>query len=395
MDVALRPGSLSRSILLTLFGLFFILQLSSCSRGATAVADAQSAGRGGRGAGSDAVPVDTAPAVVKAMPVNVRAVGNVEASSTVDVRSQVSGQLLSVGFTEGQDVTAGQLLFTLDPRPFQAALKQAQAALAKDQAQAKNAEAQRGRSADLLKSGLVAQSAYDAMAASAAALHAAADADAAQVENATLQLQYTKITAPVSGRTGALLVHQGALVRANDATPLVVINQLAPIYVSFSVPSHLLSEIRSQRAREALPVEAVVSGSSDPPSRGTVSFIDNAVDRTTDTVRLKATFANADHRLWPGQFVEVTLRLAVDPRAVVVPAVAVQPGQQGSFVFVVKPDDTVEQRPVTVNRTDGDEAVIQSGVEAGDVVVTDGQLRLTPGARVSIKNASSKPGSGR
>jgi membrane fusion protein, multidrug efflux system len=395
MDVVSRPGSWSRAIPLALTGLSFVLLLTSCSRGPSAAADAQSAGRGGRGRGDSAVPVDTAPVVVKAMPVNLQAVGNVEASSTVEVRSQVTGALLSVGFTEGQEVTAGQLLFTLDPRPFEATLRQVQAALAKDQAQVRNAQAQRDRNADLLKQGLVAQSDYDALVASAAALQASADADAAQVENAKLQLQYTKIAAPVSGRTGALLVHPGALVRANDVSPLVVINQLAPIYVSFSVPSRLLSEIRAEQARGALPVQAVVSGASDPPSSGRVTFLDNAVDQATDTVRLKATFANRDRRLWPGQFVEVTLRLALESHAVVVPAVAVQPGQQGSFVFVVKPDSTVEERPVTVDRTDGDVAVIRTGLRGGEVVVTDGQLRLTPGARVSVKTASPKPGSAR
>jgi membrane fusion protein, multidrug efflux system len=396
MDVVdLRPGPVLRSIALTLLGLALVLPPTSCSSGPSTVADAQSAGHEGRGGASAAVPVDTAPVVVKTMPVDLQAVGNVEASSTVEVRSQVTGQLLSVGFSEGQDVAAGQLLFALDSRPFEAALKQAQAALAKDQAQAKNADAQRARNADLLKRGLVAQSDYDALVASAAALHAAADADEAQVDNAKLQLQYTRITAPVSGRTGALLVHQGALVRSNDTTPLVVINQLAPIYVSFSVPSRLLSEIRSERDRGPLAVEAVVSGSSNPSSHGAVSFIDNAADQTTDTVRLKATFANADRRLWPGQFVEVTLRLAVDPHAIVVPAVAVQPGQQGSFVFVVKPDNTVEQRPVTVLRIGGDEAVIGTGLQAGEIVVTDGQLRLTPGAHISVKNSGAKAESGR
>ena len=318
----------------------------------------------------------------------LHAIGNVEAASTVDVRSQVSGELLSVGFEEGRDVTAGQLLFTIDPRPFQLALQQAQAALDKDTAQAKNVEAQLNRAERLFKAGLISQADYDTATAQANTLKGTLAADRTQIENAQLQLQYTRIVAPVSGRTGALLIHKGALVRANDASPLVVINQIVPALVSFAVPSRTLADIRGNRER--LRVEAVPSGSTDPPSVGAVTFIDNAVDPASDTIRLKASFPNADKRLWPGQFVEVALQLSIEPHAIVVPSAAVQPSQQGATVFIVKPDQTVEIRPVTVARTEGTDAVIATGLQAGEVVVTDGQLGLTAGARVSVKSPTGR-----
>jgi multidrug efflux system membrane fusion protein len=325
------------------------------------------------------------------MTVKLRSVGNVEASSTVEVRPQVSGELLSVDFTEGQDVRQGQLLFTIDPRAFDAALKQAEAALDRDTAQAKNLEAQHTRLANLLKQGLVSQADYDSAAASAAAMQASIAAGRAAVETARLQRQYTRITAPVGGRTGALLVHPGSLVRANDAAPLVVINRLNPAFVSFSVPARLLPRLRRGDSERALGVEAAPAGGTEGTSTGTVTFVDNAVDPSTDTIRLKATFPNTDRRLWPGAFVDVTLQLSVDQQATVVPSKAVQPSQQGEFVFVVRSDQTVEARSVKVAWTDGDEAVIETGVKAGETVVTDGQLRLTPGARITVKADEKRP----
>jgi len=275
-------------------------------------------------------------------------------------------------------------LFSLDPRPLESTLKQLQATLEKDTAQAKNAQAQLERSTRLLKAGLIAQSDFDTASAQSRSLEAQLSADAAQIESARLQLQYTKIIAPVSGRTGALLVHKGALIRANDAAPLVVINQIVPALVSFAVPSRTLAAVRASRTR--LRAEAVASGSKDAPSVGTVTFVDNAVDPASDTIRLKASFPNADKRLWPGQFVEVALQLSIDEHAIVVPSAAVQPSQQGATIFVVKADQTVEVRPVTVARTEGNDAVIATGLQAGEVVVTDGQLGLTAGARVSVKS---------
>jgi multidrug efflux system membrane fusion protein len=369
-----------------------MLLLSGCSQG-TPAAGAPAAGGGGGGdkagrGGPAAVAVTVAPVVVKPMAVKMRAVGNVEASSTVEVRAQVTGELRSVEFTEGQDVRKGQLLFTIDPRPFEAALKQSEAALARDTAQSKNLEAQRARLENLLKSGLVARADYEAAVTSVSAMQASLNAGAATVEQARLQLQYTKILAPIDGRTGALLAHPGSIVRANDQSALVIINQLQPAFVSFAMPARLLPNLRTESGRRRLPVEAVPSGSSEKPSTGTVAFIDNAVDSGSDTIRLKASFPNAERRLWPGAFVDVTLQMSIDPDAIVVPTAAVQPSQQGLFVFVVKSDQTVETRPVKIAWTEGNETVISEGVRPGETVVTDGQLRLTPGAKVSLKPAS-------
>jgi multidrug efflux system membrane fusion protein len=330
--------------------------------------------------------VTTAAALQKPMALNLRVVGNVEASSTVDIGSKVSGQLSRVGFAEGQEVAAGDVLFEIDPTPFKVAVEQAEAALARDTAQAKGAAMQLARSDDLLSRGLVAKSDHDAIATQVQAYQGTLAADQAMVDNARLQLTYTKIPAPVSGRTGALLVHPGSLVRANDASPLVVINQIAPIFVSFAVPARLLPQLTDERARGTLVVRAQPPGGPDvPPSTGSVTFVDNQVDQTTDTIRLKATFENKERRLWPGAFVDVIVQLAVNPRATVVPNAAVQVGQQGQYIYVLKSDQTVEPRPVVIAWTEGEESVIQSGIQPGDTVVTDGQLRLIPGLRVSVK----------
>ncbi len=376
-----------RSSATVVAGLALLLQLSSCSGAEPAAAGAS--GAGGRGAGrgggdSTAVPVTTARVTEQAVPLEVTTIGSGEALSTVEVRAQVTGQLTSVEFTEGQDVVKGQLLFTIDPRTFQVAVKQAEAALAKDQAQAKNAEAARTRSEDLFKRELVSRSDYDTATASAAAAAATVQQDQATLESARLQLQYTKIEAPVSGRTGALLAHQGSLVRNGDANPLVVINQIAPIRVAFAVPGQYLSQVRAGQGRAPLDVVARLQGGTHTAT-GRVTFIDNAIDTTTGTIKLKATFPNADHQLWPGALVEVRLRLSVDPHAIVVPATAVQNGQQGQFVFVVGSDRTVAMRPVEISRQAGANAVVTSGLKVGEEVVTDGQLRLVPGAKVTVK----------
>jgi multidrug efflux system membrane fusion protein len=375
------------------------------------------------------VPVVTARAVSKAVPVTIPAVGTAEPLATVEIRSQVTGQLSEVHFREGQDVRKGAPLFTLDARPFQAALQQAQAVLARDSAQAKNAQSQRARYEDLFNRGLIPRDQFETQMANATALEATLAADQAQIENAQLNLQYTRIVAPISGRTGALNVHAGDLVRANDTAPLVVINQVAPIYVSFSVPGRYLPDIRRFQAQQPLRIEARIQpggtpgapqvappapgalpaagtdGASlplkaDPSTReslasGTVSFIDNSVDPTTGTIRMKGTFANADHALWPGLFVQITLVLRNDPSAIVVPAAAVQVSQAGQYVFVVKPDRTVEVRNITVERQQGEEMVIASGIAPGDEVVTDGQLRLTTGATVTTGTRGEGAGAGR
>jgi len=364
-----------------------LVAAASCSGGA---ADAPGAGAAagagsGRGRGDAGVPVSTARASEKPMPVEVTTVGTAEPLSTVEIRSQVTGQLLTVEFAEGADITKGQLLFTIDPRPFEVALRQAEAARDKNSATLANAEALKKRNDSLLQNRLISQADYDASVTNVAALKATLAADGAAVDNARLQLQYTKITAPVTGRAGALLVNQGSLVRSADASPLVVIKQMAPIRIAFAVPGQYLAQVRAGQARRPLPVVAKTAGDSATTSTGEVSFIDNTVDQSTGTIRLKGTFANADRRLWPGDLVQVTLQLAVDPRAIVVPATAVQNGQQGQYVYLVGKDSTVSMQPVKVSRTTGSDAVVESGVSVGDEVVTDGQLRLVPGARISVK----------
>jgi multidrug efflux system membrane fusion protein len=363
--------------------------------------------------------------------VTIPAVGSAEPIATVQIRGQVTGQLSKIHFTEGQEVQKGAPLFTLDARPFEAALQQAQAVLARDTAQTKNAQSQRVRYEDLFKRGLIPRDQYETQMATAAALESTLEADQAAIENAKLNLQYTRIVAPISGRTGSLNVHEGDLVRANDTTPLVIINQVAPIYVTFSVPGRYLPEIRRYQAQQGLKIEARIQAAgtpgapqvappnagatsidtseggtkADPPppsptaatatiEAGTVSFIDNTVDPTTGTIKMKGTFGNADHALWPGLFVQVTLILRTDPNAIVVPSVAVQSTQAGQFVFVVSPDRTAEVRNVTVERQQGDESVITHGLRPGEEVVTDGQLRLTSGSRVSTGTRGDGAGGG-
>jgi membrane fusion protein, multidrug efflux system len=384
-------------------------------------------GRGGRGGGGP-VPVITGHVEKKAVPVTIPAVGTAEALQTVQVRAQVTGQLSGIHFAEGQELRKGQLLFTIDPRPFQAALEQSQAVLARDTATAKNSQSQQTRYEDLFKRGLIPRDQYETQMATASAQQATLAADQAAVETARLNLQYTSISAPIAGRAGALTVHQGDLVRQNDTTPLLVINQMAPIYVGFSVPGRYLSDIRRYQAQRSLKVQARLQGSPTGPTQiavgtpnarpgdappptalptpaagatagpapeeGAVSFIDNAVDPTTGTIKLKATFPNTSHSLWPGLFVQVVLLLTTDRDALVVPATAVQESQQGTYVYVIKPDRTAEMRNVQVDRQQGEETVIAQGLTAGEEVVTDGHLRLTPGARVTTQADAGSRGRG-
>lgn len=339
-----------------------------------------------------AVPVRVASAAQKDVPIAIRVIGNVEAYLMVEVRSLVAGAITQVKFREGQDVKKGDLLFVIDPRPYEAALRQAEANLAKDLAQAKNAEEEAKRYAYLVEKEYVAKQEYDQYRTNAEALAATVEADRAAVQNARVQLTYCYIHAPVTGRAGSILVQLGNVVKANDV-PLVTINQIHPIYVSFSVPEKNLPEIKKYMARAKLSVKAVIAGDEKDPEEGVLTFIDNTVDMTTGTVRLKGTFENETGRLWPGQFVNVILTLTTQPNAIVVPSRAVQTGQQGQFVFVVKPDQTVEVRPVEAGRSVNEETVIDRGLSAGEVVVTDGQLRLFPGAKVEVnpEPAGAKP----
>jgi multidrug efflux system membrane fusion protein len=355
--------------------------------GCTGEAVRQTPGGGsGRGRGADAtVPVTVAQVVQKSMPIEIRVIGTVEPYSVVSVHAQITGQLKDVNFKEGEDVSKDQLLFALDRRPFEASLMQAEANLQRDIAQAANAKAVAQRYADLAARGIATTEQVETSRSSAAALEATVEADRAAVESVKVQLQYATITSPIAGRTGALMVHEGNLVRAQDTAPLVVINQVAPIYVSFAIPESRLAELKRFLALGTLAVEAQPPNDDAVPSNGHITFVDNNVDQTTGTIRIKATFTNQDRRLWPGQFVNVIVALTRDLTAVVVPTAAVQVGQQGQYTYVVKPDHSVEYRAVVVERTAGLETVIKSGLKPSETVVTDGHLRLVAGSRVSIK----------
>ena len=387
------------------------------------------------------VPVLVAEAVRRDVPLDVNVIGTVQALTTVGVKSQVSGQVVKVNFTEGQDVKADQLLFTIDPRPFAAALaqakanvgrdtaqmRQAEAALAqrqaevqqamanleRDQAQLENARVQERRYKTLVEKELVARELYDQFRTNLSALEATLNADRAAVENAraaaqaaaagvenaraviqadeamvetaNLNVGYTTIRAPMDGRTGNLMLQAGNVVKANDDNPMVVIAQVHPIYVSFAVPQQHLTAIKQYSAAGPVKVRATAPGAAKP-AVGRLTFVNNTVDPTTGTIQLKATFDNAENVLWPGQYVDVVLTLTTQP-AVVVPSQAVQPGQQGPYVFVVTPDLTVQPRLLELGRRLATETIITKGLAPGERVVTDGQLRLVPGSRVEIKSA--------
>lgn len=333
------------------------------------------------------VPVTIGAAVQKNIPIQARAIGSVEAYSTVSVKTMIGGQILKVGFSEGQDVRKGDLLFEIDPAPYQAALKMAEAARARDIALKDNAEREVRRYASLVEKELIPRQQYDQFASSASALEATVQADTAAVENARVQLAYCFIRSPIDGRTGSLLVQSGNVVKANDAT-LVTINQVTPIRVSFFIPEQYLADVRKYKAAGTLKVEAMPQDGKAGAVPGTLSFIGNAVDPATGTIQLKGTFPNTDRRLWPGQFANVVLTLTVRSGAVTVPSQAIQTGQQGQYVFVVRPDHTVEARPLSTGEVFEGETVIVKGILAGEKVVTDGQLRLVPGATVEAKKGT-------
>jgi RND family efflux transporter, MFP subunit len=363
-----------------------------------------------------AVPVTVATVSLETVPLQVSAIGRTEAYSTVSVTSQAEGLMTKVYFTEGQFVKKGDLLFNIDPRPSQAGLagtvanqskavsdqRQAEATLAKDQAQAKTAAVQAQRYEYLYKQGVVSKDQYDQVRTNAEALAGVAKADQAAVASARdsvnaakaavqasqVQVSYTEIRAPIDGRTGSLMIHQGNIVKANDTNPLVVINQVNPIYVTFSVPESQLPDIKRYMAAGPVQVSATIPNDSGPAEQGALTFVDNAVDPATGTVKLKGTFENTQQRLWPGQFVNVSVTLSTQPNAIVVPSAVVQTGQQGRYVFVVKDDQTVEMRNVQVQRTTGEKSIIASGLSPGETVVADGQLRLRPGSKVKVTDAA-------
>ena len=358
------------------------------------------------------VPVTVGEVLEKTIPVQLTAVGNAMAYTSVGIKSQISGQLVEVRFKEGQDVRKGDLLFVIDARPFEAALRQAEAALGqrqaevrqaqaaveRDSAQLENARVQERRYRELVAKELIAREQYDTLNTNMTAMQATVESDRAQVENAKaafqaaqanvdnarLQLAYTTIHAPIDGRTGNLLVQNGNILKANDDNPIVVINQVHPIYVSFSVPEQNLAEIKKYRATGSLQVVARPPRQKETLATGELTFVNNTVDTTTAMIQLKATFANENNVLWPGQFVDVAM-VITSRTAIVVPSQAIQPGQQGPYVFVVKPDQTVESRLVTPGVRLGAETIVEKGLKPAERVVTDGQLRLVPGARIEAR----------
>lgn len=332
-----------------------------------------------------AVPVTVGQASTQTVPLQVRVVGNVEARATVEVRARVSGQLAQVHFQEGQEVRKGAPLFTIDQIPYQIALRQAEARLQKNLSLALTAREKESRYRTLTGEGLTSRQDYDLIKAEAESLEASVAADRAAVEESRLQLTWSRITAPLAGRTGSLLAHVGDLVAANGSQPLLVIHQIEPIDVSFTIPERDLAKIRGALAAGKLPVSVLLPGEESQPETGELSFVDNAVDTKSGTIRLKASFANTNRRLWPGQFVTVLITLASFDNATVVPAAAVQTGQKGTFVFVARADGSAELRPVKAGITVKEVTVINEGVKPGETVVTDGHLRLYPDAKLDIK----------
>ena len=330
-----------------------------------------------------AIPVTVSKVTQRAMPVQLTAIGNV-GGYTVSVEAQVAGELLEVHFKEGDFVHQGQLLFTIDPRPYEAALAQTEATLLRDKAVAANGRAQAQRISKLLTDGVVSPSDADSSTSAAAAAEATVSADEAALKTAQLNLEYCKIYSPMDGRTGAVLVKPGNLVKVADV-PIVVIKRLSPIPVDFTVPQEYLREITKHLTAKPLRVEATLPNSLGPPEIGKLVFVENAVDTTTGTIRLRALFENSSSALWPGLYVNTVMTLAEESNATVIPSQAIIAGQQGSLVYVVRADGTVAPRAVVSSRSVGGQAVIDKGLQPGETVVTDGQVRLVPGAKVQIK----------
>ena len=363
-----------------LMSLAGLMLLSSCKHEATPVASAAS---------RQAVPVTVAAVVREDVPEQIRTIGNVEAMAVITIKPQVDGHLIKANFTEGQEVKAGDLLLEIDPRPYQAALAEAEATLARNAIVAEDAERAAQQMAEALRGKAMSQREADKARAGANAARAQVQSDAALVDAAKLKLEYCSIHAPIDGRAGALMAKPGNVVEANQ-TELVQINQVDPIYVSFAMPEQHLAPIRANQTHGPLTVDVIIPGDSGEPVLGELTFIDNRVDMSTGTIRLKATFANQERRLWPGQFVNVILTVATQRNALLTPASAVQSGQKGQYVFVAKADNTVEQRSVSVGSTVGDRTVILQGLTEGEIVVTDGQLRLVPGAAIQV-NTNAPP----
>jgi len=334
--------------------------------------------------GPPAIPVTVEPVDQRLVPFRIQAIGNVEAYSTVAVKARVDGQIIQVGFKEGEEVRKGQALFKIDPRPFEAALRQAEANALRDTAAAEQARSQEKRYQDLLDKNFVSKEAYAQIRTNATTAEATARASQAALDNAKLSVEYCTITAPIEGYAGKIQIQLGNLVKANDVNPLVVINQVHPIYVNFAVPEQRLAEVREHMAANPLSVDALAPGSDQAAATGVLIFVDNAVDPSTGTIRLRARFANKENSLWPGQFVGVSVRLFEQPDAIVIPSTAVQTGPEGQYVYVVGKDNVADVRKIEVERTDGDHTIVANGLTKGEQVVTRGQLRLGPKTRVQI-----------
>jgi len=402
-------------ITISLAGLLGVL--IGCTSGQVS-ATGPGGGRGGKKGGGGDVPVTVATATEKTVPVEIQVIGNVEAYSTISVKAQVGGELTNVYFHEGDYVKKRDALFTIDPRPFQASLNQALATVAKDEASLGQAranlardsanlryqESQATRYQELFKGGIISKDQSEQLTATADATTQAVAADKAAIESAQaelaaskaavdasrIQLSYTSIPSPIDGRTGNLTIKQGNVVAPN--LELITITQVEPIYVTFSVPEAQLSDIKRYMAQRKLPVRARLQDEEGTEEAGVLTFFDNAVDTTTGTIKLKGTFENHDRKLWPGQFVRVTLRLSTRPNAIVVPNQAIQTGQNGTFVWVVKPNRSVEVRNVTASLRVDQDMVVDQGLEAGETVVTEGQLRLAPDSRVVVRDGRGGPG---
>jgi membrane fusion protein, multidrug efflux system len=348
--------------------------------------------KGSRATGAPAVPVLVAQATKRDVPVEIQGVGTVQAYSFVSIRSQVTDEIVKVHFREGQEMKAGDLLFTLDPRPFEAALNQAKANLQRDEAQMVNSRVSFERTSNLFASKIASQAEYDLAEATYQSAQSTVGADQAVITNAQVNLGYTAIRSPIDGRTGNLTVKEGNVVKAPDDV-LVTLTQIRPIYVAFAVPEQYLPAIRRRAGESTLGVQAFASGDTNELAQGDLTFIDNTVDTNTGTILLKATFANTNAVLWPGQYVQATLTLSNLAGVTVVPSQAVQTGQNGEYIFVVKPDQTVEARPVVAGLTYDGAQVISSGLQPGETVVIDGQVRLKPGANVEVKTADAETNS--
>ena len=343
-----------------------------------------------RPAGPVTAVVSVEPAQQKSVPVALQAIGNVEAFATVSLKARIDGQIVAVNFTEGKEVRKGEILFRIDARSFEAALRQAEANALRDTAARDQARSQERRYQELLEKNFVSKEAYAQIRTNAEVAESTAKASQAALENSRLNLEYCTIAAPIDGIPGRILLQVGNLVKANDTGALVVINQVRPVFVNFAIPEQELPVIRKHGLAGPLGVEAAESKSDAPLAQGSLVFIDNTVDQSTGTIRMRAKFDNRDTALWPGQFVSVRVKLYDEPNAILVPSRALQTGPDGQYVYVVKPDMTAELRTVTVARTDGDTVIIAKGLAKGEQVVVRGALRLSPGAKVTVQSEAKK-----